>query len=332
MITPRTFSRTLSRTLSRAVPAAAVLAASVTLAACTGSPGGSGKAASGEEAAPSAGTTTTAESGPPALTPAAYRKALDAAGRPARSTLAAIAKARTFKSLHQRIGRAESALESAQERLGGLRPPADVAAEHADYVAALRGLNGRLGALDEDVTSRVLCSGAAVLAGLGRSGEFKDLRSAAGDLAKAGDYPVVQIKPPARRTRRLGNGTILLSAIRGGRGSLTVKNGGTQDGVVTLVRGGRKAVSFYVRKGSTAKVSNIKDGTYRVYFTTGVDYDRGARAFTRNCGFSKFDDAVKFQTVYSGYSVRWSDWTLTLDAVFGGNATTSDVDPDAFPA
>ncbi|GLX04981.1 hypothetical protein Misp03_19080 [Microbispora sp. NBRC 16548] len=265
------------------------------------------------------------------MTPEAYRSALDAAGRPARTALAAVAKARTFRSLHQRIDRAESALESALERLGGLRPPADVAPEHADYVAALRGLNGRLGALDEDVTSHVLCSGTAVLAGLGRSGEFKDFRASAGDLAKAGDYPVVQIKPPAQRARRLGNGATLLSAIRGGRGSLTVKNGGTQDGVVTLVRGGRKAVSFYVRKRSTAKVANIKDGTYRVYFTTGVDYDRGTRAFTRNCGFSKFDDALKFQTVYAGYSVRWSDWTLTLDAVFGGNATTSEVDPDAFP-
>ncbi|WP_285782086.1 hypothetical protein [Microbispora sp. NBRC 16548] len=320
MISPRTFSRTVP------AGAVAVLAASVTLAACTGSPGGSGKAASGEEAAPSA-----AASGPPALTPEAYRSALDAAGRPARTALAAVAKARTFRSLHQRIDRAESALESALERLGGLRPPADVAPEHADYVAALRGLNGRLGALDEDVTSHVLCSGTAVLAGLGRSGEFKDFRASAGDLAKAGDYPVVQIKPPAQRARRLGNGATLLSAIRGGRGSLTVKNGGTQDGVVTLVRGGRKAVSFYVRKRSTAKVANIKDGTYRVYFTTGVDYDRGTRAFTRNCGFSKFDDALKFQTVYAGYSVRWSDWTLTLDAVFGGNATTSEVDPDAFP-
>ncbi|MFI7029802.1 hypothetical protein ACIBK1_13960 [Microbispora rosea] len=324
MITPRTFSRTVP------AGAVAVLAASVTLAACTGSPGGSGKAASGEEAAPS--TTTTTASGPPALTPEAYRNALTAAGRPARTALADIAKARTFKSLHQRIDRAQSSLESALKRLGGLRPPADVAPEHADYVAALRGLNGRLGALDEDVTSHALCSGTAVLAGLGRSGEFKDLRASAGGLAKAGDYPVVQIRPPARHARRLGNGTTLLSAIRGGRGSLTVKNGGTQDGVVTLVRGGRKAVSFYVRKGSTAKVANIKDGTYRVYFTTGVDYDRATRAFTRDCGFSKFDDALKFQTVYSGYSVRWSDWTLTLDAVFGGNATTSKVDPDAFPA
>ncbi|MGI5157036.1 hypothetical protein [Microbispora sp. CA-102843] len=321
MISPRTFSRPVP------AGAVAVLAASVTLAACTGSPSGSGKAASGEEAAPSA-----ASSGAPALTPEAYRSALDAAGRPARTTLAAIAKARTFRSLHQRIGRAESALDSALGRLGGLRPPADVSPEHTDYVAALRGLNGRLGALDEDVTSHALCSGTAVLARLGLSGEFKTLRAAAGDLAKAGDYPVVQIKPPAQRARRLGNGTMLLSAIRGGRGSLSVKNGGTQDGVVTLVRGGRKAVSFYVRKRSTAKVANIKDGTYRIYFTTGVDYDRGSRAFTRNCGFSKFDDSLTFRTVYTGGGVSWKDWTLTLDAVFGGNASTSEVDPDAFPA
>ncbi|MEU7888896.1 hypothetical protein AB0B54_25625 [Microbispora bryophytorum] len=324
MITPRTFSRTVP------VGAVALLAASVTLSACTATPGGSGKAASGEESAPSAAGTTAA-AGPPALTPEAYRGALAAAGRPARTALAAIAKARTFRSLHQRIDRAQSALESALARLGGLRPPADVAPEHADYVAALRGLNGRLGALDEDVSSHVLCNGTAVLAGLGRSGEFKDFRASAGDLVKAGDYPVVQIRPPAQASRRLGNGATVLSAIRGGRGSLSVKNGGTQDGVVTLVRAGRKAVSFYVRKRSTAKISDIKDGTYRVYFTTGVDYDRGTRAFTRNCGFSKFDDALKFQTVYSGYSVRWSDWTLTLDAVFGGNATTSEVDPDAFP-
>ncbi|WP_327046107.1 hypothetical protein OG320_31300 [Microbispora sp. NBC_01189] len=110
---------------------------------------------------------------------------------------------------------------------------------------------------------------------------------------------MVPLKPPARHTRRLVNGTVLLSAIRGGRGALTVKNGGSHDGVF--------------------------------YFTTGADYDRGARAFTRDCGFSRFDDPLRFRTVYSAGRVSWDNWTLTLNTVFGGNAGTSDVDPDAFP-
>ncbi len=315
------------RTLTRPVPGVVVvLAATCALAACTARPGATGGNASGGTAGPSAASSTE----PAAMTPEAYRSAL-AAARPAGTTLAAIAKARTFKSLHQRIGRAESALESAVARLGALRPPQDVAPEHTDYVAALRALNGRLGALDQDVSSHALCNGTAVLAKLGASGDFTTFRASADDLAKAGDYPVVALKPPARHTRRLGNGTVLLSAIRGGRGALTVKNGGSHDGVVTLVRGGRRAVSFYVRKGANAKLANVRDGTYRVYFTTGADYDRSARAFTRDCGFSKFDDPLRFRTVYSAGRVSWDNWTLTLNTVFGGNASTSDVDPDAFP-
>lgn len=320
------------RTTSRAVPsgAVAVLAATgalaaCTLTACTGKPGGSA-----ETDSPSASAASS--SGPAAMTPAAYRDALAAAGRSAGQTLAAVAKARTFRSLHQRLGRAEKAVDAALERLGGLRPPAEVAPEHADYVASLRSLDGRLGALDEDVTAHALCTGTAVLAALGRSDEFAALKASGADLAKAGDYPVITIKPPARRSRRLGNGAVLTSAIRGGRGGLTVKNGGSRDGVVTLVRGGRKAVSVYVRKKSTAKVADIKDGTYRVYFTTGADYDRGARAFTRDCGFSAFDDPLRFRTTYTASQVRWDNWTLTLNRVVGGNASTSDVDPDDFPA
>jgi hypothetical protein len=272
------------------------------------------------------------------MTPEAYQIDLDTAGKPVGAALAAIAKARTFKSLDQRIQRAQDAVDGAVDRLGDLQAPVETGSEHAGYVEALRRMDGELVTLRDAISDQTLCTSAAVLARLGRSDEFTGLKEAgaalADSLADKGDYSSAEIglKPPKERSRRLGNGTVLSSRIRGGRGSLTIKNGGARDGVVTLVKGKQKAVSVYVRKKSTARVSNIKDSSYRVYFTTGADYDRAARSFTRNCTFERFGDSLPFRTTYTATQVRWSTWTITLNRVKGGNARASAVNPDDFPS
>ncbi|WP_370025907.1 hypothetical protein [Planotetraspora sp. GP83] len=321
--------------ISPRLPAAA-LAVTFALAACTGksSTGGPSPAS---PAGASPGSSSGSSSGSPApsgLTPEAYQVTLDGAGKPVAAALGAIAKARTLRSIGQRIDRAKNAVDDAVGQLGGVQPPADIGPEHADYLAALRAMNGELDTLHVAVDGRSLCTSGAVLARLGKSGEFADLKEAGADLAGGGDYRggLIGLKPPKERDRRPGNGTVLLSAVRGGRGSLTVKNGGSRDGVVSLVKGKKKAVSLYVRKKSTAKVPNIRDGSYRVYFTTGVDYDRAAHAFNRSCRFSRFDDALRYRTTYTATQVRWNNWTITLNKISGGNASTSDVNPDDFPS
>jgi hypothetical protein len=126
---------------------------------------------------------------------------------------------------------------------------------------------------------------------------------------------------------RPGNGRIIYDRISGGRGVLKIKNGTSRDGVVTLVRGRTKAISLYVRARSTARVNDVRDGTYRIYFTTGYRFSTSKGRFTRAATYQRFNDRLRFRTTASQYTV----WTLTLNPVRGGNARTTQVDPKDFP-
>jgi hypothetical protein len=110
-----------------------------------------------------------------------------------------------------------------------------------------------------------------------------------------------------------------------------VDNGRSEDAVLTLVRGKTKGTSFYIRKGRKATINGVPDGTYRLYFTGGTDWDRSRRTFTRNCAFKRFEKTVRFSTTRTATSIRYSVWNVTLNAIIGGNARTNDVDPDDFP-
>ncbi|WP_405150952.1 hypothetical protein OG589_19265 [Sphaerisporangium sp. NBC_01403] len=309
----------------------AALAMTFVLAAC--SPGG-------DSSRPSPGASTggdSAEGTPSAsagTSPEEYRAALAAAAGPVGSSLGGLAKSRSLKSLNQRLQRAESAVADAVERLGTVTPPSEIAAEHADYVAALRGLEGDLGGLRDSVGGRKLCTSSAVLARLGKAEGFGATKSAGGDLAAKGDYPadVVKLKTPKELNRRPANGSFLRAGSRNGNGRLTVDNGGKSDAVLTLVRGKTRLTSFYVRKGRKATVTGVPDGAYKVFFTGGADWDRATRSFTRNCSFERFEDTLKFRTIRSATVIQYSTWTITLQPVVGGKAKTSEVDPDSFPA
>jgi hypothetical protein len=102
--------------------------------------------------------------------------------------------------------------------------------------------------------------------------------------------------------------------------------------VITLALGRRPAFAVYVRTGAKHTVTGIQDGTYQVFFTSGTDWDLKARAFGRDCSFDRFDDRLGFETRQTSTQTRWSTWTIKLQPVLGGNASTSQVDPDDFPA
>ncbi|GLW06697.1 hypothetical protein Misp01_18270 [Microtetraspora sp. NBRC 13810] len=270
---------------------------------------------------------------PAGLTPDAYRAELDAVRGPVRAALSRLADAGSLKSLESRAGDAQEALGEAADRLEPLVPPAEARAEHEGYVAALRDLSEGLADASSAVSARSVCTASGLLAELGRSGELKALEEAGGALAGRGDYPadVVSVKARERTSRRLPNGRYLRSESRTGRGTLAISNGGTDDAVVTLVRGKSRAISVYVRKKSKFTVAGVRDGTYRVYFASGADWDAGRRSFTRSCVFQRFDDTVPFKTTYTATEVRWNNWRITLHAITGGNAKISGVDPGDFP-
>jgi hypothetical protein len=98
----------------------------------------------------------------------------------------------------------------------------------------------------------------------------------------------------ASATSRPPNGTILYSRIRGGLGTLTIKNGLSKDGVVALVLGRSKAISVYVWAGSSTTVRNIKDGTYTIYFATGSLFSVSKGRFTRGATYWRFNNRPRF--------------------------------------
>ncbi|TMR90908.1 hypothetical protein [Nonomuraea basaltis] len=289
--------------------------------------------AGGNGAAPADGGGTAASSpSPSALTPEAYKAELDSRHKSMAGAISAMAGARGVKALDQRVTRAEQALSGAADALAALTPPDTVRAQHEAYVTSLRDFATGLGTTEGKVGGRNLCTSAAVLSDL--DDKLAALDEAGEALQSAGDYPadVVDVKAGRKQTRRLSNGSFIRKGTTlNGRSSLEIDNGATRDAVVTVMRGGSKAFSIYVRKKAKFKVRGVRDGNYKIYFTHGVDWDGKSKAFSRECSFERFQKTVKFKTTFTATQIRWHDWRLTLHAISGGNAPTSTVDPDDFP-
>ncbi|SEH00076.1 hypothetical protein SAMN05444920_11555 [Nonomuraea solani] len=314
-------------------------AATLTLGACSsGAPSPTGGdatvsgVAGGQGAAPATGSGP-AEGSPSAaaLTPEAYKGELDSRRESMADAIKALTGARGIKALDQRVERAERELTGAADALGALAPPEAVRAQHDAYVTALRDFSTELGSTSGKVGAKDLCTSSAVLIDL--DDKLAALDEAGKALQSAGDYPadVVNVKAGDRQTRRLRNGAFIRKSTLNGRSSLEIDNGSTRDAVVTVMKGGSKTMSVYVRRKTKFKVRGVRDGNYKIYFTHGVDWDGKTKAFTRNCSFERFQKTVKFKTTFTATQILWHDWRITLHAITGGNARTSPVDPDDFP-
>ncbi|MFG2074510.1 hypothetical protein [Nonomuraea maritima] len=319
----------------RLISCVLAMASLATVGACSsaapspteGEPRATGVAGGGVGTSTGAGTP-----GPSALTPEAYRSELERRHDAMAGAITAMARARRLKDLTRRVVAAEEKLNEAAQALAALVPPEEVRARHDAYVSALSDLAHVLGTTMTKVGVRELCTSSAVLADVG--GRLAALDAAGRALRSAGDYPadVVSVKAGKKQTRRLRNGEFVRKGTLGGRGSLEIDNGGDRDAVVTAVKGGRTAFSVYVRRKATFKVRGVRDGSYRVYFSHGVDWEGRNRRFTRKCGFEKFAKPVEFETTYTATQILWHDWRITLHSITGGNVRTEKVDPDDFPS
>ncbi len=304
--------------------------ATLTLGACTSAPSLSGGSPRLSGTAGGPGGAGSPSPSLAALTADAYKGELGTRHDALSDAIKSVASARGLKSLRERVGKAEEKMLGAAEELAALQPPAEVRAQHDAYVTSMRDLAAGLGGATGKVGSD-LCTSSAVLTDV--RGALGALDEAGETLQEAGGYPadVVSVKAAGKKTRRLGNGHYLRKSGLGGRSSLQIHNGTRRDAVVNVMRGKSKVISVYVRKKSKFKIPGMRDGTYRIYFTHGVDWDGKSRAFTRDCSFSRFQKSVKFKTTYTSTQILWHDWRITLHSISGGNARTSQVDPDDFP-
>jgi len=128
-------------------------------------------------------------------------------------------------------------------------------------------------------------------------------------------------------TSRPGNGKVLRRGGPYGRGEFQIKNAPSSDAVVALSTAGTVVRAVYVRSGETATVSNIPDGTYDIYYTSGSDWDADAFAFCADPTYQEFDTGATFTTIGNRYTI----YILTLYGVVGGNMTSHSISPEQFP-
>lgn len=178
-------------------------------------------------------------------------------------------------------------------------------------------------------TSKQVCPAGSPAAGVLSSDEADGVRAKTKELTAADPaytFGAFLPKAPAQQKRQLKTGAFVKKGGTGGVGELEIKNGAGDTTVSLVGKDPKKPVfTVYVRGKGKFTVEGIKAGTYQVFTASGVDWDAKKKGFTRECGFSKFEDKFKFES--SG-----TRWTITLEQVVGGNADTSDVDPSEFPA
>jgi hypothetical protein len=132
------------------------------------------------------------------------------------------------------------------------------------------------------------------------------------------------------------NGTTITTAIgTSGPSTLEISNGGSHDAVAKLLDTsnptpaspkGRVIRFVYIRAQSKFTLTGILPGSYVLRFATGTDWDDGAHAFRRDQAFYEFDDRFDFEITGTFYTT----WSVTLNPVPGGTATTNSISAAAF--
>lgn len=139
---------------------------------------------------------------------------------------------------------------------------------------------------------------------------------------------VVESQPDLTPGNSLLTGTVIKkrSTYLQGEGQLKIVNGTNYDAVAKLIRDGTSLLTVYIKANETYTMKNISDGTYWLAFAQGTDWNETTLKFNRNAQVSAFDDTFDFTTT----ATKSSGWEVTLNAVAGGTAQSSDVDPAQF--
>jgi hypothetical protein len=163
---------------------------------------------------------------------------------------------------------------------------------------------------------------------IGQTFNSDDTTTALNLPAPSNPIETTNVLPSNNQNRILANGTVLRKnyIYLNGQGTLTIKNGNAEDSVLKLISatGGKLAYYVYISANSVFTIDNISDGTYRVLYETGADWD--GSDFTRNQSYSAFEDALDYGTDETTYTT----YTISISPEINGNAQTDNVDPSTF--
>ncbi|MFD5461661.1 hypothetical protein ACFWIQ_02385 [Kitasatospora sp. NPDC127059] len=267
--------------------------AALLLAACSG--GGGGAAA--PSATPSA-----------AATP--FGTSLDQALAPVGTDFDEAASAKSAFDLDTVLSRLASDANRAARNVNAATAPSGATAGRADLATALTALATDTEAVRKDISVHKVCSVGGGLAQFGAGQGVAGVSAALAKLTAAGyrtAFAVPELPKPQAQSRSLENGTAVREGSKGGKGVVKVDNTGQTDAVFTIAANGTAVASVYAAKGQQATIEGIADGVYDFYFTTGVDWDSGAKEFTQGCAFARFTGTHDFTPDRGG-----TIWTLTV--------------------
>ncbi|WP_349690149.1 hypothetical protein [Actinopolymorpha sp. B11F2] len=263
----------------------------------------------------------------PSTSPEEYRKTLTAAGAPVDAALAKVTAAKSLPTLNNRLAAAGRVAAETATTLDEVRPPNGEESAHLELLAGLQSFQVSAERAVASPARDNSCKAAVPPSSVVASLDVASLNQAVRSLKTRGyDTGIHPVAVPKVSSRRLRHGQFVRSGSRTGNGTLVIDNGGDTDAFVAFATGKSQTFSVYVRKGGTFTVHGIRYGTYTGYFATGEDFDSRAKGFTRNCGFEKFDEPFSYP---SGYQ---STFTITLHTVVGGDASTTELDPNQFPS
>lgn len=136
--------------------------------------------------------------------------------------------------------------------------------------------------------------------------------------------------------RRLPSGTLIKSSLLNGNCQLVIENGLDTDAAVKLLRSGSNQclAYFYVSSRATDSVKGIPDGSYRLLFVAGRDWDDKKQCFIRDKAFSEFDRQLSFETISERRSdaihYEYRGHRVTLHKIRHGNASAHGVSEALF--
>ena len=283
--------------------------------------------------APTEATTPVVTTAPP-VTATEYQQALVVVDQALKPGIQKFGSARTPAAVEQAASQVRQTILAETRKLRAIVAPTAAESGHTLLLGSLETMANDLLQIESAAGSQELCTGFSALNRLTRTRSADQVRAAARALSTAeptSPYRIGTFLPPSSKdaSRRLNNGTYIKNGSRTGLGQLKIDNGNAQDASVSIVPANSKtaAMVVFVRAKNKFTVKGLRDGTYRIYLTTGTDWDNRNKAFTTKCTFEQFDDTMKFNTTSTTYSI----WSITLNPVTGGQASTSDVDPGAFP-
>jgi hypothetical protein len=117
-----------------------------------------------------------------------------------------------------------------------------------------------------------------------------------------------------------------------GRGVLRISNGTNSDAIAKLADAETSITVrlVYIQANSDGEIGNISPGNYILKFALGTGYNEDSGRFLYAQSFAKFVDILEFREYRLDDEIRWSDFDVSLNPVFGGTARTSTISAAEF--